>query len=125
MIYLDTHVVVWLYAGLIDKLSDHAQQLIEENELVISPILQLELSYLHETKRIHYSSDVVVSELQASLGLKICDASFEKVVDKAKSLTWTRDPFDRLIVAQAQYKTSKLVTKDQTIRKHFRQAVWD
>ena len=53
MIYLDTHVILWLYEGLIEKLSTHAVQLIEENDIIISPILQLELTYLHETKRIN------------------------------------------------------------------------
>jgi PIN domain nuclease of toxin-antitoxin system len=31
LIYLDTHIVVWLYAGLTAKLSDCAKHLINEN----------------------------------------------------------------------------------------------
>ncbi|WP_230458629.1 PIN domain-containing protein [Microcystis aeruginosa] len=52
MIYLDTHIVVWLYAGLTAKLSDCAKHLINENELYISPIVRLELQYLYEIGRI-------------------------------------------------------------------------
>lgn len=48
MIYLDTHVVVWLYAGLTAKLSDLAKLLINKHELYISPIVRLELQYLYE-----------------------------------------------------------------------------
>ncbi|MCB8766407.1 hypothetical protein [Planktothrix agardhii] len=44
MIYLDTHVVVWLYAGLTDKLSNLAKSLINTHDLYISPMVRF-LSY--------------------------------------------------------------------------------
>jgi PIN domain nuclease of toxin-antitoxin system len=125
MIYLDTHVVVWLYEGLLDKFSKNAIQLIEANDLVIAPIVQLELTYLHEIKKINRSSHVITNELQSRLGLKVCDLPYDEVVDKAISLNWTRDPFDRLLVAQAMCNSSKLLTKDKTIRKYAKLAVWD
>jgi len=37
---------------------------------------------------------------------------------------WTRDPFDRLIVGLAALAGSALLTKDRTIRKHYRKATW-
>lgn len=52
MIYLDTHVVVWLYCGLTDKLSDLAKSLIDDHEVYVSAIVRLELQYLYEIKRI-------------------------------------------------------------------------
>jgi PIN domain nuclease of toxin-antitoxin system len=124
-LYLDTHVVVWLYAGLTKQLSLHAIKLIEHDDLMISPMVQLELVYLHETKKITRTANVIVNELQARLGLQMCDMPFETVVDKAASLIWTRDPFDRLIVAQAICAKSKFLTKDRVIRKHCKVAVWD
>ncbi len=60
LIYLDTHIVVWLYAGLTAKLSDCAKHLINENELYISPIVRLELQYLYEIGRITEKSDDIV-----------------------------------------------------------------
>ncbi len=36
-IYLDTHVVAWLYAGRVDLLSTRARTLIDAEELRISP----------------------------------------------------------------------------------------
>jgi len=41
LIYLDTHVVVWLYAGLVGKLSQPVKDLINDNELCISPVVRL------------------------------------------------------------------------------------
>ena len=45
-------------------------------------------------------------------------------VEAAERLSWTRDPFDRLIVAQASLAGAPLVTKDRMIRKHFAKAAW-
>ena len=44
-VYLDTHVVVWLFSGEIDKISNKAVEIIEESELFISPIVALELDF--------------------------------------------------------------------------------
>jgi PIN domain nuclease of toxin-antitoxin system len=38
--------------------------------------------------------------------------------------SWTRDPFDRLIVARARATELPLLTKDMKIHAHFKAAVW-
>ena len=38
---------------------------------------------------------------------------------------WTRDPFDRLIAAQAIVADAPLVTADRTILEHLPLATWD
>ena len=40
-------------------------------------------------------------------------------IGQAQSLTWTRDPFDRLIVAKAMAANAKLITHDENIRLNF------
>ena len=62
-IYLDTHVVVWLYSGELFLFSEKACQLIEENELLISPLVLLELQYLFEIKRITVEPTVIFDSL--------------------------------------------------------------
>ncbi|MBA7620825.1 hypothetical protein ES703_28180 [subsurface metagenome] len=47
MIYLDTHVVLWLYQNEQERISDRARTLIEEQELFVSPIVLLEMEYLY------------------------------------------------------------------------------
>lgn len=50
MIYLDTHVLVWLYASADKKLSPAACVAIEAaKELRISPMVLLEIDFLHES----------------------------------------------------------------------------
>lgn len=124
MIYLDTHVVVWLYAALTDKLSDKATEAIETNQLLISPMVQLELQYLREIDRITANSALIVETLGCSIGLKICDQSFMHTVIEAIDLSWTRDPFDRLIVAQSHARNIPLLTKDKNILKNCALAFW-
>ena len=62
--------------------------------------------------------------LGARIGLSVCDKPFERVVQEALALSWTRDPFDRLIVAQAAVGGDLLVTRDKTILQHYEPARW-
>ena len=124
MIYLDTHVVLWLAEGLVERLSKTARGLVEENDLLISPIVRLELQYLFEIKRCSRASNLILDELQSQIGLSVCDLPFDVVVGKATEITWTRDPFDRLIVANASCRGLRLLTKDASIRRHAKLAVW-
>ncbi len=124
MIYLDTHVVVWLYAGQTEKLSAKVRSYINENDIYISPIVSLELQYLLEVKRITPKPQTVIFALSEAIGLNVCDKNFYQIVQCAQQYSWTRDPFDRIIVAQAGLNDNTLITKDQTILTHFEHAVW-
>ncbi|MDY0091684.1 MAG: PIN domain-containing protein [Candidatus Vecturithrix sp.] len=124
MIYLDTHVVVWLYLGDLLKFSTPAKTAINANELNISPIVALELTYLHEIGRLKPSTEVVLAYLANRLRLKCCDIPFEKVIASAMKQTWTRDPFDRIIVGHAAIKECDLVTKDEHIHNNYVHAIW-
>lgn len=125
MMYLDTHVLIWLYEGLLTKFSKKAIQLLEEQELLISPMVCLEIQYLCEIKRVNHAAFQVVDELTQKLGLSVCDTPFIQLVKIANQLDWTRDPFDRLIVAGAKAKEALLLTKDVSIRENYSHAVWD
>ncbi|MCZ8121296.1 MAG: PIN domain-containing protein [Microcystis sp. LE18-22.4A] len=125
MIYLDTHIVVWLYAGLTAKLSDCAKHLINENELYILPIVRLELQYLYEIGRIPEKSDDIVLELVSCLDLKVCKKDFNLIINQSVIINETRDPFERLIVSNASVDNHILLTKDYHILNHYENAVWD
>lgn len=85
----------------------------------------LELAYLHEVGRARDTVDVMLAALRRSLGLAVADVSTVELVEAARSVSWTRDPFDRLIAAHAIVAGAPLVTGDRTIREHLPQAVWD
>lgn len=124
MIYLDTHVVVWLHAGLTDKLSNLAKSLINENELYISPIVRLELQYLYEIGRIKEPSDTILASLFNRIGLRICEKDFNLTIGQALEISWTRDPFDRLIVGNAMVNDNILLAKDKNLLSNYSRARW-
>ena len=125
MTYLDTHVAAWLYAGELGLLSDRAQEILSRDELLISPIVVLELQYLFEVGRTTEPASPVVEALRSLVGLEVCDLPFGQVIGRSLSETWTRDPFDRVVVSQAAVRSSPLLTKDKTIHTHYVQAVWE
>jgi PIN domain nuclease of toxin-antitoxin system len=125
LVYLDTHVIVWLYAGREDLLSGRARKTVQQSQLVFSPIVRLELQYLLETDRITKKPDQILATLGAEIALRPCHSSFITVINQALGLKWTRDPFDRIITAQASANHALLLTKDRTIRKHYSKAFWD
>ena len=124
MIYLDTHILVWLYAGEVGRLSAVGQQLLRQHDLLVSPIVSLEVQYLYEIQRIQVDAPTLMADLRYRLGMKVCEKPFDRVVERSWQYDWTRDPFDRLIVAQASLDDDLLLTKDETIRAHYLFARW-
>ena len=125
-VYLDTHAAAWLYEGAVKKLSKTALNHIEHaGELLISPMVVLELEYMHERKRIVKSGAEIAQTLGSHFGVQVCGLPFAAVVQEAAGIKWTTDPFDRLIVAQASAAgQSTLITVDECIRKNYNHAVW-
>jgi PIN domain nuclease of toxin-antitoxin system len=124
VIYLDTHVVGWMFAGRTDLLAGKARQVIEEREILISPAVELELQYLFEIHRTAEPARKVVETLGREVGLRVCELPFSRVVEVALEQSWTRDPFDRLITSHAMLAEAPLITKDGTIREHYSRAIW-
>lgn len=125
MIHLDTHVVAWLYSDGDARMSPVARAALKgSDDIRISPMVRLELRYLFEVGRVTAPAAEVVDELRTTLGLTVCDASFVAVAHLAETLTWTRDPFDRLIVAHAALHEAPLVTKDGTLHERYPRCVW-
>src|SRR3990167_1970573 len=118
MIYLDTHVMLWLYEGDVSRFSPKAKNTMNNKELMICPMVFMELQYLHEVGRSKIKADKIYRELNTQLDINLCETSFAKVVQHASKLKWTRDPFDRLIVAHAEINQFPLLTKDETIHRH-------
>jgi PIN domain nuclease of toxin-antitoxin system len=124
LIYLDTHAVVWLYAGLANKFNSPVRVLMNEQDIAISPIVRLELQFLYEIHRVTEDADTIVADLANRIGLTISNMDFNATISRALEISWTRDPFDRIIVANASLDRSILVTKDQNILSHYPLTKW-
>ena len=123
--YLDTQVVVWLATGKLSRFSSNTRDLLEATDLLLSPIVPLELEYLFELKRIRMPARDIQRKLEHELGVRLCELSFAVVASAALDEKWSRDPFDRMIVANAKANGfAWLISADEEIRKHYPRTVW-
>src|SRR3990172_8500358 len=122
--YLDTHVVVWLYDALTDRLSQAAAEAIEYNDLVISRMVELELQFLHEIGRLRVKPAEIIRHLSTQIGLRLSDGGLERIGRAAAGMDWTRGGLDRLIAAGSAAADIPLITKDGTIRAHHKLSIW-
>jgi len=125
MIYLDTHVAAWLYAGLSTRVPAPVLGRIDSESCAISPMVELELQYLFEVGRVTVPGGEVVDELSRLLGLRVDRDSFGAAAQEALQQSWTRDPFDRLIAGHAVATGTPLATADRTILNHCSLAFWE
>lgn len=124
ILYLDTHVLVWLYEGRKERFTSRGRAALDHARLVISPMVELELAYLWESKRITVRPDAITAYLIERIGLARDTSPFSAIAAAAVPLRWTRDPFDRLITATAILNDCPLLSKDKTIRDHYAEAWW-
>jgi len=124
IIYLDTHIVVWLYAGLTHKLTEAAKRSIENFDILISQMVRLELQYLFEIGRVTATPVKIIKGLSKSINLKISGCPLSEIIDEALTIAWTRDVFDRLLTAEAILQKSGFITADENVRANYRHAIW-
>lgn len=114
VILLDTNAVIWL-----DQNHPRTRQLARSaSRLFVSPASLLELKLLEEIGRLRLRAQVrgIVESDRWELDDPPAIEWFEQSADES----WTRDPFDRLIVAHARVRRFRLATADAAILTHLR-----
>ncbi len=118
-VMLDTHIAVALFQGKTGGLSRAALKAIDQQPLSYSPAVLLELELLHEIGRLRLGATAIARHLAERLDIHCAAERFVEVAKAALPLAFTRDPFDRLIVAHAGLAAADLITLDDTIRAHY------
>lgn len=108
MILLDTHALLWLNQGhrRIKSLSQSSVP------LYASPVSLMELQLLIEAGRLRLTRGTDVGKLLDDERWSIDDPPATKWFSQALEFGWTRDPFDRLLVAHARLRGWQLATAD-------------
>jgi len=125
---LDTHAYLWFIAGS-DKLPIAARCAIEDtvNRKFISTGTLWEITIKHALGKL-----TVKSGLQPILSNCISDNGFEILTIDTSHLLQLhslpdhhRDPFDRLIVAQASTESMTIITRDPMITTYEIETIWE
>ena len=123
--YLDTQLVVWLCEDRLGKITRNALDAINDHELLISPAVLIELNFLFQLGYLVRAPRDLANQLRMQIGLEVCGRPFAGLAETALFETWTRDPFDLMIVAHAKANNyASLVTSDEKIRMHYPKAIW-
>lgn len=112
MILLDTHALLWLHLG-----HRNARPLADvRGRLFASPASLLELQFLLEAGRIRLKRGADLATVADDDRWAVDDPSATAWFERAREVAWTRDPFDRLLVAHAAHRGWRLATADAKIR---------
>jgi PIN domain nuclease of toxin-antitoxin system len=98
--------------------------MIESEETFVSPIVELELTYLYEVGRVTEPAVAALTALRKTIGLQVADVSLPALARSAADLGWTPDPFDRMIVAHTIVADAPLLTADRQILGNLPLAIW-
>jgi PIN domain nuclease of toxin-antitoxin system len=110
VILLDTNALIWLEQG-----RPRARRLADGSKrLHVSPANLLELQFLLEAGRLRLGG-LSVSDLAQRGPWLLDDPPAAAWFDTALTLGWTRDPFDRLLVAHARLRGWRLATGDTAL----------
>lgn len=113
VILLDTNALIWLAQGhrRVAALASNARR------LYVSPASLLELQFLIEAGRVRLRG-IGLDALAHDSRWVLDDPPSADWFQQAWGLTWTRDPFDRLLVAHARLRDWKLATADTDVLDH-------
>lgn len=111
MILLDTNAVLYVLAG-----HPRARALaMHRPPFGISPITLLELRFLEESGKGRFSSTRPLGAVRHDARFRLDDPTLSELVERSLELSWTRDPFDCLLVAHALCRGWPFATSDTVI----------
>ena len=116
MILLDTNALIWLHGH-----DERAAALARGGgRLYVSPASVLELQFLNETGRLRFKRNTSLTQIVHDDRWVIDDPPSAAWFEVATGVGWTRDPFDRLLVAHARLRKWPLATSDRHVIEQLR-----
>ncbi|MHC1558601.1 type II toxin-antitoxin system VapC family toxin [Actinomycetospora sp. C-140] len=111
---LDTHTVLWSL-GRPGRVGDEARAALTDStsEMVVSVVSLWEIAIKTSIGKLRVDLDV--EETVAGLGISVLDVRAEHARAVADLPLHHRDPFDRMLVAQARQEGLTLVTADRRL----------
>jgi PIN domain nuclease of toxin-antitoxin system len=112
---LDTHVAIWLETGSARLRGSLRERLTQADDLTLSVVVPWEMTLLRARRRIAPDIPLIGVEEPARHGPVLPVTAVHITV--LATLPWHHaDPFDRMLIAQAQAEGLVIVTADRAIR---------
>jgi len=122
-VLLDTHALIWALADS-DQLSDRAREVIVdlENQILVSATSAIEIAVKRSMQKLEAPDDLLLAIDGAGfIPITIDFATAERLA----SLPFHhRDPFDRLLIAQALTEGVPIVTRDPAFGAYAVSTIW-
>ena len=113
---LDTHFLIWIVTNTRRlKRYPWLQRYVPWG---VSPVSFLEIQFLAESGRLKSHSKEFIETMKSDPRFVVDDVFVSAIVQKALDLSWTRDPFDRLLAAHSLVRHVPLCTTDSDIQEH-------
>ena len=124
---LDTHAFLW-FVSEDNRLSSKAQSIIKnsQNEVYFSAVSAWEISIKIILGRLTIEEDLepfIIKQLAENNFSTLSITIFHSIYT-SKLPNIHKDPFDRMIVAQAQVEDLSIISKDKNIKKYSVPVVW-
>jgi PIN domain nuclease of toxin-antitoxin system len=111
LILLDSNAVIWALTG--DARADPL--FASGRRLRLSPVSLLEIRFLVEVGRLRLVRGRGVADIVDDPRWQLDSPSSARLFTAALDVEWTRDPFDRLLVAHASYRRWRFATGDRLL----------
>jgi len=121
---LDSHALLWALAAP-DRLPPAALRAIRapENEIYASMASAWEISIKVSIRKLDFDAEALEETLAAS-GIQTLGISLQHTARVSALPLHHRDPFDRLLVAQAMCESMTLVSRDRELSKYGVRLLW-
>jgi PIN domain nuclease of toxin-antitoxin system len=124
---IDTHVLLWWFFGD-RRLSKKASETLKnpENEILVSSASAWEISTKFRLGKLPNASEIIrdFSALLKKGRLEMLAISIEHALEAGSLPGPHRDPFDRMLVAQARLEDIPLVSSDPIFKKYPIKVIW-
>ena len=124
---LDTHTLIWWLLGS-DELSERAFRTIETSDAAVwvSAASAWEIATKHRIGKLAEATDIATGLIDhiRTAGLEMMDITFEDANDGGRLPGPHRDPFDRLLIAQARRRGLPVITTDRVFQDYGVPVIW-
>ncbi|HKP76612.1 MAG TPA: type II toxin-antitoxin system VapC family toxin [Longimicrobiaceae bacterium] len=124
---LDTHTFLWFISGN-ERLSSRARELIEarENSMLVSAASLWEIAIKHSLGKLtldHPFAELIPDQLRRQ-GIGVLGIEVSHLTELVTLPPHHRDPFDRLLVAQARVESLPVISVDPALDRYGVARVW-